>query len=115
MRHTMTATITALLLAIAAFATPATASDYAFKLHNRSDGWTISGFYTYQDGTWSSNWLDTNIESGQSVRMDWNSNAGNCVVPFRVRWVDYGSEDFKVDWCKGVSNIYMKNKGFSWD
>ncbi len=113
MRHV---TAAALLFATSAFATaPALASDYAFKLHNRSNGWTISGFYTYQDGEWSSNWLNGKVEAGEAVRMDWNSNEGNCVVPFRVRWVDYGAEDFKLDWCKGVSNIYMKDKGFTWD
>jgi hypothetical protein len=96
-------------------ASQAVASDYAFKLHNRSSDWTITGFYTLQDGNWSENWLDGRINAGESVRMDWNSNAGNCVVPFRVRWADYGAEDFKIDWCKGVSNIYMKDKGFTWD
>jgi hypothetical protein len=106
----------AILLATSAVAgSQAHASDYAFKLHNRSNGWTISGFYTYQDGAWSANWLDGKIEAGAATRMDWNSNEGKCVVPFRVRWVDYGSEDFSIDWCKGVSNIYMKDKGFSWD
>jgi hypothetical protein len=94
---------------------PASASDYAFRLHNRADGYTINGFYTYQDGQWSDNWLDGRIRPGQAVDMDWFSNQGNCVVPFRVSWDNYGAEDFKVDWCKGISNIYMKDKGFSWD
>ena len=40
---------------------------------------------------------------------------GSCVVPFRLQWVDYGAKDFKIDWCKGVSNIYMRDKGFSSD
>ena len=108
--------VAAILLAgLALSGTPAMASDYAFKLHNRSTGWTISGFYTFQDGVWSENWLDSQIPAGSSVRMDWKSNAGNCVVPFRVRWVDYGAEDFSIDWCKSVGNIYMKDAGFSWD
>ncbi len=47
--------------------------------------------------------------------MDWFSNEGDCVVPFRVSWDNYGADDFKIDWCKGVDNIYMKDKGFSWD
>ena len=91
------------------------ASDYSFRLHNSAHGWTINGFYTYQNGRWSSNWLGSRIGEGDSASMDWNSNAGNCVVPFRVSWVDFGSQDFKLDWCKGVSNVYMKDKGFSWD
>ena len=108
------------MLAIAGLitaASPSLASDYAFRLHNRADGYTINGFYTYQNGQWSKNWLNEGqrVQPGTSVGMDWNSNEGNCVVPFRVSWDDYGSEDFKLDWCKSVSNVYMKDKGFSWD
>lgn len=94
---------------------PVMASDYAFRLHNRADGYTINGFYTYQNGKWSDNWLDSRIRPGESADMDWFSNDGNCVVPFRVSWDGYGADDFKVDWCKGISNVYMKDKGFSWD
>ena len=104
-----------LVLGFLLAASMAQANDYAFKLHNRSSGWVISGFYTFQNGSWSRNWLNSRIGAGQFVDMDWNSNEGSCVVPFRVQWVDYGAEDFKIDWCKGVSNIYMRDKGFSWD
>ncbi|MFN7167497.1 MAG: hypothetical protein ACK4NV_10640 [Pannonibacter sp.] len=94
---------------------PAVASDYAFRLHNKAQGYSINGFYTFQGGQWSENWLSSRVNPGEAVSMDWLSNEGNCVVPFRVSWESYGSEDFKLDWCKGVSNIYMKDKGFSWD
>lgn len=107
--------LTAAALCLAAISTSAQASDYAFRLHNRADGYTINGFYTYQNGQWSENWLDGRIRPGQSIDLDWFSNQGNCVVPFRVSWDNYGADDFKLDWCKGVSNVYMKNKGFSWD
>lgn len=95
----------------------AVASDYAFRLHNRANGYTIKGFYTYQNGEWSENWLKdgSRIRAGEGIDMDWYSNEGNCVVPFRVSWDDYGADDFKMDWCKHPSNIYMKDKGFSWD
>ncbi len=90
-------------------------SDYGFRLHNRAAGYTINGFYTYQHGRWSNNWLSGRLRTGDVADMDWYSNEGNCVVPFRVSWDGYGADDFKLDWCKGVSNIYMKDKGFSWD
>lgn len=93
----------------------AKASDYAFTLHNRSEGWVINGFYTYQNGRWSKNWLKYKVKAGQSVKLDWNSNDGECVVPFRVSWDGYGSDDYKVDWCKGIRNIYMLNEGFKTD
>ncbi|HLP70983.1 MAG TPA: hypothetical protein VK181_26030 [Rhizobium sp.] len=109
-----------ILLAVAAVATVASlahASNYAFRLHNRADGYTINGFYTYQDGQWSDNWLKEGqrVRPGEDIDMDWFSNEGDCVVPFRVSWDNYGADDFKVDWCKHPSNIYMQNKGFSWD
>jgi len=93
----------------------AQAGDYDFRLHNRSSGWVIDGFYTYQNGRWSRNWLRNPLFSGQGVNMQWASDEGDCVVPFRVQWRDYGSEDHRLDWCKGVSHVYMKDKGFSWD
>ena len=93
----------------------ASASNYAFRLYNRAEGYTINGFYTFQNGRWSDNWLRGRIRPGQKVDMDWFSNEGSYVVPFRVSWDNYGAEDFKIDWCKGVSNIYMKDKGFAWD
>ncbi len=37
------------------FSTFAYAGDYDFRLHNRSSGWIIDGFYTYQNGRWSNN------------------------------------------------------------
>lgn len=93
------------------------AGEYAFKLHNKAPGYNIVGFSTYQDGQWSKNWLDSGdrIRPGQSASMEWNSDDGDCVVPFRVTWENYGSEQFKLDWCKGVRNVYMLEKGFRWD
>ena len=60
------------------FSTFAYAGDYDFRLHNRSSGWIIDGFYTYQNGRWSNNWLHKPIRSGQGVNMHWASDEGNC-------------------------------------
>lgn len=96
-------------------AAPALAqSDYPFRLHNRSEGWVISGFQTYQGGRWSTNWLDAPVRAGSAVTMDWNSNAGDCVVRFRVSWVDYGSTEHRADFCR-LKNLYMLNEGFRSD
>jgi len=96
---------------------PASAENYNFYLHNRSDGWVINGFYTFQDGRWSSNWLSgRRISPGRSIDLYWNSQSGSCSVPFRVSWVDWGTQDFSMDWCRNnPSNIYMLNEGFRWD
>jgi hypothetical protein len=105
------------VLAFIAGTSPAIASDYAFTLHNKAAGYTINGFYTYQNGEWSDNWFDSGerVKPGETMAMDWFSNEGNCVVPFRVSWENYGADDFKMDWCKHPKNIYMKDKGFEWD
>jgi hypothetical protein len=89
-------------------------SDFPFKLHNRSQGWTINSFQTFQDGQWSSNWLNERVKSGEVVNMDWKSNAGNCVVRFRVGWVDYDAQEFRADFCT-LKNLYMLNEGFRTD
>lgn len=113
----MLKTIAAAAALFLAAASWSMASDYAFHLHNRANGYTINGFYTYQDGEWSDNWLHdgARIKPGEVSDMDWFSNKGDCVVPFRVSWDNYGADDFKMDWCKKPRNIYMKDKGFSWD
>ena len=106
------------LIVLAASLTPLQASaqsDFPFRLHNRSNGWTIAAFQTFQNGSWSSNWLDgLRIGPGENASMDWKSNAGDCTVRFRVSWVDYGAEEFRADFCK-LRNLYMLNDGFRWD
>eukprot|EP01012_Entosiphon_sulcatum_P016645 TRINITY_DN21573_c0_g1_i1.p1 TRINITY_DN21573_c0_g1~~TRINITY_DN21573_c0_g1_i1.p1 ORF type:complete len:139 (-),score=16.31 TRINITY_DN21573_c0_g1_i1:101-517(-) len=115
--ETMKKILCVAVVAVAAATTFAHASDYAFRLQNRAQGYTINGFYTYQDGQWSDNWLKNGerIRPGDAIDMDWFSNKGDCVVPFRVSWDNYGADDFKIDWCKHPKHIYMENKGFSWD
>ena len=101
-------------LLIVGSASSASSRDYSFTLNNRSQGWVISGFYTFQDGQWSSNWLQSRVRAGSSMPLEWNSNSGACVVPFRVQCVDYGSQDFSVNWCtRNIRNLNMLNEGFS--
>lgn len=89
-------------------------SDYPFKLHNRSQGWTITGFQTFMDGAWSTNWLQAPITAGSTANMDWKSNAGSCTVRFRVQWKDYDPTEHRADFCK-VKNLYMLNEGIRTD
>lgn len=113
----MRSLIFSLLFATACLtASTAGATDYAFRLHNSTDGYIINGFYTYQYGRWSDNWLSRRIHPGEFADMDWNSEEGDCVVPFRVSWVDWAAEDYTIDWCENdIYNIYMENQGFTWD
>jgi hypothetical protein len=94
---------------------PAIAGDtYKFNLHNQSSDYTITGFRTYEDGKWSKNWIDFTLKPGEEAEMDWGSDEGNCVVPFKVEWKGYQAEKFSVDFCK-VHNLYMKDSGFKYD
>lgn len=103
-------------VAFAALTFSAAAQNYNFFLHNRANGWVINGFYTQQNGRWSNNWLSGRVAPGRNVPMRWASQAGSCRVPFRVSWVDWGTQDFTMDWCKNnPSNLYMKDEGFTWD
>ena len=105
----------AILAALTGTAVSAQAADtYKFNLHNKSSDYVINGFRTYENGAWSKNWIDFKLKPGESAEMDWGSDEGNCVVPFKVDWVGYESEKFSVDWRK-VKNIYMKDQGFSFD
>ncbi len=100
---------------LAGFGAAAQAADsYKFNLHNKSSDSVINGFRTFEGGKWSKNWIDFTLKPGELAEMDWGSAEGNCVVPFKVSWIGYDAEQFKVDWCK-VRNIYMKDNGFTFD
>lgn len=109
----------ALVVAVAVFAAQAVTSahaqsDYPFKLHNRSQGWTITGFQTFMNGSWSTNWLSAPVPAGQAVNMDWKSNAGSCTVRFRVQWAGYDPTEHRADFCN-LKNLYMLNEGIRTD
>lgn len=102
------------LVAGLAIASAQAQSDYPFKLHNRSQGWTINGFQTFSNGAWSTNWLRAPVPAGSAADMDWKSNAGSCMVRFRVQWADYSPTEHQADFCK-LKNVYMLNEGFRTD
>lgn len=104
----------AALLGLAAIPSAMAGDSYKFNLHNKSSDYTIIGFYTYESGKWSKNWIDFTLKPGEEAEMDWGSDEGNCVVPFKVDWKGYEAEKFSVDFCK-VHNLYMKDSGFRFD
>ncbi|HMJ08687.1 MAG TPA: hypothetical protein VK468_06760 [Pyrinomonadaceae bacterium] len=92
--------------------------DYDFDLYNRTSGWVLNGFYTQEDGKWSKNWLSSKLQPGKSFRMQWSSasNNGDCVVPFKVTWDGYDTAElYKLDWCKGIKSVYLKDDTFTVD
>jgi hypothetical protein len=98
---------------ISAFlAGPALADSYKFKLQNDSQ-YAITGFQTYEDGKWST-WSGVDVPPGETQTMDWQSNEGDCVVPFRIIYKDVETEQYKVDWCK-IRNIRVHDDSVTAD
>jgi hypothetical protein len=96
----------------AALASPALADSYKFTLHNESQ-YAITGFQTYENGKWST-WSGVEVGAGETQAMDWQSNEGDCVVPFRIVYKDVETEQYKVDWCK-ISNIRVHDDSVTAD
>ena len=95
-------TLVALGFVAGVAATPALAGSYKFSMHNESQ-YAITGFQTYENDKWST-WSGVSVGPGETQMMDWNSDEGDCVVPFRIIYKDVETEQYKVDWCK-ISNI----------
>ncbi len=87
-------------------AAPAVAEEYTFTLHNESE-YKINGFQTFEDGKWSS-WTSFSLAPGQSTPMNWNSDSGECKVPFRIIYKDAETEQYTIDWCK-ITQIHVKD------
>ena len=87
-------------------ATPALADSYKFTLQNDSK-YVISGFETFEDNKWST-WSGVSVKPGESQVMNWNSDAGDCTVPFRIIYKDVQTEQYTVDWCK-ISNVRVQD------
>ena len=107
--------VCAALLGAMLGAQPAWAGDsYKFNLHNRSSEYTITGFYTYEGGRWSKNWIDFTLKPGEEAEMDWGSDAGTRVVPLQGGSKGYDADPFPVAF-RPVHNLYMKDQGFTFD
>lgn len=104
--------VTTACLLGALMATPTLADSYKFQLHNESK-YAITGFQTYEDGKWST-WSGVDVAPGETQTMDWNSDSGDCEVPFRIIYKDVETEQYTVNWCK-ISNIRVHNDSVTAD
>jgi hypothetical protein len=104
--------VTSLSLLGALIVAPAFADSYKFMLHNDSK-YAITGFQTYEDDKWST-WSGVSVGPGESEEMNWNSDKGDCVVPFRIVYKDVETEQYKVDWCK-IGNIRVHDDSVTAD
>jgi len=51
----------------------ATAADYVFTLYNNTTKYTIAGFQTYENETWTS-WKNVALAPGEKQQMNWGAN-----------------------------------------
>ena len=100
-------------LGLVVFASSAYADSYKFHLVNKTTKYTITGFQTYENDKWST-WSDVSLAPGDEQDMDWGSNEGKCVVPFRVIYAEIQTEQYQVDWCK-VRNIIVSDTDVTYD
>lgn len=71
-------------LALLVSAPAANAAGMTFDIENSSD-YIITGFYTGENGEWSSNWMDFTLQGGESAAMAFNYD-GPCDIEFFVTW-----------------------------
>jgi hypothetical protein len=91
-------------LSLVAFASSAFADSYKFHLANKTTKYTITGFQTYENGSWST-WSGVSLAPGDEQDMDWGSSEGKCVVPFRVVYAEIQSDNMAF----GIVRRHSKN------
>ena len=91
----------------------AAAADYVFTLYNNTTKYTIAGFQTYENETWTS-WKNVALAPGEKQQMNWGANTGSCTVPFKIMYEEINTEQYSVDWCK-LKNIYVTDDNVTYD
>lgn len=83
----------------AALALTQDGDDYSFQLTNRSPV-AITQFNTKRsNGSWSSNWLRTQVAPGQVRAMRFNTGDDRCEVVTRVTFADESYFEDTVNYC----------------
>lgn len=87
-------------LSLAAFGT-ASAEEKSWKFDVVNKGISpVIEFRTQEEGQWSENWIDTRIEAGDQVELDFETDEGKCTVRTQIRFDDGSYFDADVDYCK---------------
>ena len=75
-----------------------------FEVENESND-TALEFRTQEDGEWSENWLETRMEPGDKVKLDFETDEGKCEVRTQIHLADGGYFDAPVDYCKAKTLV----------
>lgn len=83
-----------------------------FSVHNASAN-VVNEFRTQEDGEWSENWLSTRLEPGDEIKLDFETNEGDCVIRTQVNLVGGAYFDAPVDYCK-ASTLEIQGDTLIW-
>ncbi|KWT64574.1 hypothetical protein [Hyphomicrobium sulfonivorans] len=93
-------------------AIPAFAADddkhWYFDVENDSNG-TVNEFRTQEDGEWSENWLSNRLEPGDKIKLDFETDEGQCEVRTQIHLTDGTYFDAPVDYCKAKTLVIQNN------
>lgn len=111
MKVTTIATIGTAILALTALSTPSISEGkhWKFEVENKSND-TVVEFRTQEDGEWSDNWIDSRIEPGDTIELDFETDEGDCEVRTQIRMVDGSYFDAPVDYCKAKTLEIQQGK-----
>lgn len=96
-----------------------TGSEGFFEIYNDTAENTVVGFYTNDGSGWSSNWLEQDIEPGNSMVARFHADTGSCDQIFRVGWLGQNGEEIfddpiRIDICE-ASNVYLGDNEITFD
>jgi hypothetical protein len=103
----------------AAASAEGTGKNGVFTVHNETKGNTVVGFYTNDGGGWSKNWLDENLDPGDSTKMEFSKPGGKCKQTLRVGWLGKNKAEVKddpinIDICD-ASDVYLHDNKITYD
>lgn len=119
MKKTLLAAAFVLISTAGAFAQ--TGSECVFTIHNDTNNNTLIGFYTSPDdgANWSENWLNQDMEPGQTATAEFTADTCACNQVFQAGWLGEGDEEVMddphtIDICE-ASNVYLGDDSISFD
>ena len=108
MRRSLPPLLTALALFASAHALAAT----VFTLKNGATTPAVS-FETREDSRWSDNWLRAPVAAGETFKMNFHTQEGDCIVRTRVRFQGGAVAEADVDYCEAKA-LTATEQGLSW-
>jgi hypothetical protein len=81
------------------------AAEWKFNVINRGSHPALE-FRTQEEGEWSENWLESRLEPGDGIELDFETDKGNCTVRTQIRFTDGSYFDANVNYCQ-VKTLYI--------